>query len=289
MFSCKRCNFTTNVKCVLLNHLKRKKICNSEGLGDYSRELQIKELTERVIKESHYACENCGKQFTHQAGQSRHQKKCNSTASNSTSNIDIKNNTSPVIVGNNNTVNSNNITNNIVILNAQGKEDVQYIVNSPDFHEFMVKCMKLQDEGIVQLLTKIHFDPSHPENHNIAKTNKKDNFVQIYDGVNWNTRKTNSRTSDDILKNAENLFNTFFENIKIIENGSPQEPVILRKRFLDNFMEVIGEPLGWDLDNKAYTFEGDKDKDFNNKKREEFEELLWETFYQNTKKHFSKK
>jgi hypothetical protein len=75
----------------------------------------------------------------------------------------------------------------------------------------------------------------------------------------------------------------FFENIKVIEAGAPKEPLILKKRFIDNFMEMIGEPLGWDLDKVDYTYEGEKDEEFKDKQRKNVEDLLWESFYQNTK------
>lgn len=285
MFVCKRCQFSTDTKCILVKHLQRKKPCISLE-NDISREQLLSELTDRGLDDDCYKCNFCNKPFRHQSARSRHQTTCKQ--SKKEKEICVTNNTSPVIIGDNNSIVNNTITNNIVIVNPLGKENFEHLINSPDFNNYMVKCMKLQDEGIVQLLTRIHFDPEHPENHNVTKSNKKDNFVQIYDGENWNTRKTNSRTADDILKTAEKIFTLFIENIKVIESGAPKEPLILKKKFIDNFMEVIGDPLGWDLDSKQYTYDGEKGDDYKDKKREEMENLLWESFYQNTKKHLSK-
>lgn len=56
----------------------------------------------------------------------------------------------------------------------------------------------------------------------------------------------------DIVIKAEDMF---FENVKVIETRAPKEPLILKKNFVDNFMKVIGEPLGFDLDKKDYSFD----------------------------------
>lgn len=61
--------------------------------------------------------------------------------------------------------NQNNITINI---NAFGKENLQYITE-----DIVIKCIDKVSRSIPCLIEKIHFDPDHPENHNIKITNKK--------------------------------------------------------------------------------------------------------------------
>jgi hypothetical protein len=59
--------------------------------------------------------------------------------------------------------------NNIHIhINAFGKENLDYITN-----EFLVKCVGKIYDSVPMLIEKIHFDPAHPENHNVKITNKK--------------------------------------------------------------------------------------------------------------------
>ena len=75
----------------------------------------------------------------------------------------------------NTTNNTNNNTNNIetqnnihIHINAFGKENMDYITN-----EFMGECVKKIYNSVPSLIQKIHFDPDHPENHNVKITNKK--------------------------------------------------------------------------------------------------------------------
>lgn len=66
---------------------------------------------------------------------------------------------------NNTTIETQNITINI---NAFGNENIDYLEDKT-IHE----CIDRVYKSIPSLLEKIHFDPSHPENHNIKITNKK--------------------------------------------------------------------------------------------------------------------
>jgi len=72
---------------------------------------------------------------------------------------------------NNNNNNNNNITINI---NAFGDENKEYIDDN-----FILQCIDRVYKSIPELLQKIHFDPKHPENHNIKITNKKLPYASI--------------------------------------------------------------------------------------------------------------
>ena len=71
---------------------------------------------------------------------------------------------------NNTTTNTNNIeTQNInIIIKAFGNENTDYIDDKA-----ILACISKVYKSIPSLLEKIHFDPKHPENHNIKITNKK--------------------------------------------------------------------------------------------------------------------
>jgi hypothetical protein len=67
--------------------------------------------------------------------------------------------------------NSNNTTidtqNNITIqINSFGQENTEYIDDKA-----ILQCIDRVYKSIPALLQKIHFDPQHPENHNIKITN----------------------------------------------------------------------------------------------------------------------
>lgn len=87
-------------------------------------------------------------------------------------------NTQPTIGTQNNT--QNNITINI---NAFGKENTDYI----DDNEILA-CIDRVYKSIPALIEKIHFDPDHPENHNIKITNKKLPYATVMgDNSKWKT------------------------------------------------------------------------------------------------------
>lgn len=77
----------------------------------------------------------------------------------------------------NNTTNTNNNieTQNITInINAFGNENTDYIDDKA-----ILACIDRIYKSIPSLLEKIHFDPKHPENHNIRITNKKLPYASV--------------------------------------------------------------------------------------------------------------
>ncbi len=83
---------------------------------------------------------------------------------------------------NNNTTNIE--TQNInIIIKAFGNENVDYIDDKA-----ILACIGRVYKSIPSLLEKIHFDPKHPENHNIKITNKKLPYASIMgDNQKWKT------------------------------------------------------------------------------------------------------
>ena len=86
------------------------------------------------------------------------------------------------------TTNSNNTTidtqNNITIqINSFGQENTEYIDDKA-----ILQCIDRVYKSIPALLQKIHFDPQHPENHNIKITNKKLPYASVMgDNQKWKT------------------------------------------------------------------------------------------------------
>jgi predicted RNA-binding Zn-ribbon protein involved in translation (DUF1610 family) len=77
MFTCQRCGFETDHKHVIIRHLKRKTVCKPVK-EDIDRVQQLQELSkEEKVKQ--FACERCGKTFTHASSLSRHHKACLTT------------------------------------------------------------------------------------------------------------------------------------------------------------------------------------------------------------------
>tara|TARA_Y100000768_G_scaffold387694_1_gene379884 strand:- start:14889 stop:15812 length:924 start_codon:yes stop_codon:yes gene_type:complete len=95
----------------------------------------------------------------------------------------------------NKNTNLTNITNNKVIninLNNYGSENVDYI-NKKELTRLLTGAF----HAIPKLVENIHFNPEHPENHNIKITNKKEPYIKV--------RKDNKWQLQDKKETLENL------------------------------------------------------------------------------------
>lgn len=81
------------------------------------------------------------------------------------------------IINNENSYNTNNSFNTINNIVKFGDEDLDYITNN-----IYKKIMNKGYQSVPQLINYIHFNKDKPENHNLLKTNMRDNKISIYDG-----------------------------------------------------------------------------------------------------------
>ena len=74
-----------------------------------------------------------------------------------------------------NTQNIETQNNNIHIqINAFGQENIEYISDKA-----IVQCIEQIYKSIPALIERVHFDPNHPENHNIKIANKKLPYASV--------------------------------------------------------------------------------------------------------------
>jgi hypothetical protein len=88
---------------------------------------------------------------------------------------------------------NNNTTNNIVIINTFGYENTNYISNS-----FLKECLKERD--LPKLFEEVHFNPNHPENHNIRIRNIHKQMLEYFEEGRWIIEP-----KEKILKDAINI------------------------------------------------------------------------------------
>jgi hypothetical protein len=79
-------------------------------------------------------------------------------------------------------VNNNvtNITNNTIIINNLGNEDISHITKNQ-----MIRFLRMNKECPVEMIKMIHFNKDKPENQNIYKPNFKDKYVKYCDNNVW--------------------------------------------------------------------------------------------------------
>lgn len=123
-----------------------------------------------------------------------------------------------VTTNNNNNI-DNQTNNNITInINAFGNENIDYIDDKT-----ILDCIGRVYKSIPTLLEKIHFDPSHPENHNIKITNKKLPYASVMgNNKKWKTvdRKDAIET---MVVNGYNILDDRYFDQKDGISGKKQE------------------------------------------------------------------
>ena len=306
---CPRCGYKAATSQLLRKHISRKNVCEATKLN-----VSIEELRDRFLsKVFDHTCSKCERQFTTKHGLTKHEKVCK-TQKNTlnlndrleqlekeiekvpvleeelkqlrnivathhlTPHIPQQNN----IIGTNNTT-INNITNqNIVIINPLGAEDTSYITQ-----EFMLECVKKKVEGLAQFLTKKHFDPEHPENHNIKPNGDFYEVLDIplfsqcrktiiekkpYNDNLWIKLKTIHALENHILNRVETAFKSFFSSYP---TGSIPE------QFIDEFIRDIVHPMDWSMDLE-------KEDDIDNDDPEQAKERIYNHIRDTINKEYQK-
>ena len=200
-----------------------------------------------------YTCNDCFKTFIHASGLSKHRTTCNVK-----DNVEIKTikeemkemraafeeertfykeeiakmldrySTGNTTTTHNNTTNIDTQQNNIHIhINAFGQENLDYLTDHVLSH-----CINRIYDSIPTIIEKIHFDPKHPENHNVKITNKKLPHASVV-GIDNKWR----------LMNKEEAISTMVDNgYNIIDNKFKENPTKFSedrrrhyRRFQDNY------------------------------------------------------
>ena len=189
---------TTNIK----NELQSKYFCESCDYITYKKCNYDKHQTSR----KHYMTTaglqkvailvecDCGKSFKYRSGISRHHRQCSTEPVKDKkfirtlleenemnmlrAQIAILMEQNTKLQENNARTTNNNTTNNITQNNTQniyitvnnfGKENIEYITDK----DICRLISMAPSKTIPKIIQMIHFDPEHPENHNVKMTNKK--------------------------------------------------------------------------------------------------------------------
>lgn len=185
-FRCEICGIDFKTKQYLQKHITKSKL--------HQRRI---EATDK------YICV-CGKKYSHRQGLNVHKQKCNNHSIEITlrseledqkaafekeraemkAQIDLLLDKHASSTTMNNTTTNIETQNNIHIhINAFGQENVDYIEGKT-----ILACIDRVYKSIPALIEKIHFDPDHPENHNIKITNKKLPYATVMgDNSKWKT------------------------------------------------------------------------------------------------------
>ena len=200
-------------------------------------------------------CQYCNKQFKHRQSKFNHEKKFCKVKKEK--NI-IKHQESKIhelekalvqakSVTNNTTNNITNNTNNTlnqIVINNFGKENLDYIT-----YKDIKKHLGYGPYGAIRRLIKmVHYDKKHPENHNIAITNKKSKYGSIKKDNVWQLISIKDMLNNLIETKFEMITEAYYGDIKDKVDGFKQKKY---ERFFEEF-EYDEEKVRKYLDTKIH-------------------------------------
>ena len=213
--------------------------------------------TSAIEEKSIFYCQYCEKEFKHRQSKFKHEKKCKENPNNILndkssilSNHDVKDYIMQLVNENDRirqekrdwlvekekmevekekmrdeikelTRMIGNINNYQININSYGKENLKYITT-----DFITQLIKIPYASVPKLIEHIHFNPDHPENHNIKIPNKRDKFALVCKDGSW--EHVNKK---DLI---ENMIDKGYNMLDCYMAG---DTLILHDKKRENFME----------------------------------------------------
>ena len=91
-----------------------------------------------------------------------------------------------------------------IYINNLGQENLDYLSS-----DYLGKLLNLPYSAIPKLIKNIHFNPKHPENHNVRITNKKLPYAQIYKNNEW-VISDKKEVIENMVDNGFNIIDSFY-------------------------------------------------------------------------------
>ena len=193
-YKCERCHYVAKQKSNLINHYQRKYPCKT-----IHSQITIEELLEKLNKpKDGFACNKCNKVFRTSQGKYQHQKRCKQELvvfeekKNDNQKIqDLENelklmkelfieklkNVQSITNNNNNNIETQNNTN--IFIGFNDKENIHKLINGCQQTLMELEKNRSKDKCLTIYVNAAHFNPEHPEAHNIRLTNLKPDYKLI--------------------------------------------------------------------------------------------------------------
>lgn len=283
---CERCGYNASKVFALKRHLTKKVpclpiLCDTDVTVLYNKYFPPKEITR-------FVCDYCKKCFANRHNKSRHMKNCSEQFNAMQTQIatlqkqlqDSKTMAHTINNSNNTITNSYNTTNNIQ-LNAFGKENIQYLLESPDFEKYIINVLKKKRDGLLVLIEDIFFNAAHPENHTINKSVKNDKFIKCFDGEKWNS-KLLCEVIEQILLALKINIGVLLHKIHHDDEDDDTLPLYEKyKKIFRQFMLAVGDYLNYEFDWEHYPI--DEDDKFKDEQKQNIILVVGRFLYEKTK------
>ena len=196
-YKCERCHYISKHKGSIKNHFQRKNHCKSIH-SDITNDEQLEKLNKPKEKRQDFICNKCSKVFNTRQGKYQHQKRCKQELvvyeekKNDNQKIqDLENelklmkelfieklkNVQSITNNNNNNIETQNNTN--IFIGFNDKESIHKLINGCQQTLMELQENKSKDKCLTIYVNAAHFNPEHPEAHNIRLTNLKPDYKLI--------------------------------------------------------------------------------------------------------------
>tara|TARA_B100000900_G_scaffold48665_2_gene36021 strand:+ start:2358 stop:3221 length:864 start_codon:yes stop_codon:yes gene_type:complete len=235
-YKCERCHYVAKQKGDIKKHFKRKNICRA-----IHSDISVEELLEKLNKPKEgFACSKCNKIFKTSQGKYQHQKRCkqelvvyketnqdekiqelvNKLVEEKMKNINSITNIGKQEIKNQEIKNQKNITNNNtnLFISFNDKENIHKVLKQCQETILLLEQNRSKDKCFSIYLTAAHFNPEHPEMHNIKLTNLKPDYKLI--DIRDEHGKWKKEPQKEIFNNLINSSKDFITDI--VKDNNPE-------------------------------------------------------------------
>lgn len=239
-YICPRCEYSTNYITNFKKHITSKNICYPK-IADVKLDDILQEILNKKKNNSH-ECEYCNKLYSSNKTLKNHYKTCKQKNDNKKLNESKQNdnnitisisilqneikllkekleNQKPVI----NINTQNNLITNFNSTNEFLQEDISYLND-----EFMIRCAKKLNNGLIDFIQNIRFNQSHPENMNVRIHRIKQKTLYVFQENRWKICDAKCTLEDMIIHGVKILHQkilTHFDQEKLMEQDSSEYKV----------------------------------------------------------------
>ena len=196
-YKCERCHYISKHKGSIKNHFQRKTPCKPI-YSNITNVEQLEKLNKPKEKRQEFICNKCNKVFNTRQGKYQHQKRCKQELvvfeekKNDNQKIqDLENelklmkelfieklkNVQSITNNNNNNIETQNNTN--IFIGFNDKENIHKLINGCQQTLMELEENRSKDKCLTIYVNAAHFNPEHPEAHNIRLTNLKPDYKLI--------------------------------------------------------------------------------------------------------------
>jgi hypothetical protein len=234
-YKCERCHYIAKQKGDIKKHYQRKYPCK-----EIYSDISVEELLEELNKPKEgFACNKCNKIFKTSQGKYQHQKRCKQELvvfqEEKNDNQKIKELENELklmkelfiekIQKHNITNNNNNITkiknqqnNTNIFIGFNDKENIHKLINNCQETILQLNENKNKDKCFTIYVNAAHFNPEHPEAHNIRLTNLKPDYKLI--DIRDDKGEWKKEPQKEIFNNLINSSKSFITDI--IKENNPE-------------------------------------------------------------------